>query len=288
MRILTPLFSYYSRCDITLATNYDEVLPALYQLDPTIDMTTFVDMANALIGSLYAMSEYQCVNNCETCLNDVCAKLDTRELSSTTNEIPNYTYGEIISGEYDVYSAIANATFSLSNCITFTGYLDGKICFGIDFDTVPIPFSDTPCSIEYNGVACNSCVIPSADFLAGGNCYTADCTNFDSSAMINSCNGTGFVGPFAFLGILETENVTDSTFTVGSCDGDAAPPPPIAPVAMPAPASATSTDPPAVVPVSSVSNPTMSTSSSVVPCCFGGWSMWLPLGMAYHCFRQIR
>jgi hypothetical protein len=51
-------------------------------------------------------------------------------------------------------------------------------------------------------------------------CYTADCTNIEPTAMIDTCNGTGFAGPFTFLQYFfdNSAMVTNSTFTVGSCD----------------------------------------------------------------------
>jgi hypothetical protein len=247
---------------IMAASNRDEVFAAIGQLNPADGIGSFVDQVNALIGMLSSMSQYQCINDCETCLNNICGILETSSLSSTSNNIGNFSFQEIISGNFDVLSSVANATFIFSNCATFTGDSGGKICFIIDFDTVPIPFADTACIIEYNGVACNSCVIPNADFLAGSNCFTADCTNFDSSAMLNSCNDTGFVGPFVFLELLEAKNVSNSTFTRGSCNVPAAPITPTdsgttsAPISVPmeAPFAAPMTEPSAK-PAASVPTP---------------------------------
>jgi hypothetical protein len=306
---------------IMVASNRDEVFAAIGQLNPADGIGSFVDQVNVLIGMLSSMSQYQCINDCETCLNNVCGILETSSLSRTSNNIGNFSFQEIISGNFDVLSSVANATFMFSNCVTFTGDSGGKICFIIDFDTVPIPFADTACIIEYNGVACNSCVIPNADFLAGSNCFTADCTNIDSFAMINSCNDTGFVGPFVFLELLETKNVSNSTFTVGSCDGATAPATPTdsgatsAPMSIPmeAPVAAPMTEPsaepaawvptpdaakslvatpvvapvlaPVAAPSPSLSAP-VETSRSSIPS-FIGQNMLLSLGMVGYVIASI-
>jgi hypothetical protein len=252
-----------------IASNRTEVFAAIAQLNPINGVESFVDQVNTLLGSLYSMSQYQCINECETCLNDVCGILETSALSSTSNNIGNLSLSEILAGNFETLSSIANATFIFSNCVTFMGSSVGKICFMVDFDTVPIPLSDAPCTIEYNGVACNSCVIPDADFLTGGNCFTADCTNIDASAMLNSCNGTGFVGPFVFLNLLETKNVTNGTFTVGSCNGAIAPVSPSDPATAPTPLSVptaapviTSMTEPSVEPIASA--PTRNTTASPI------------------------
>jgi hypothetical protein len=155
-----------------------------------------------------------CVNGCEACVNGTCGILETSQSQNLFYNVGNYTYDEIIASEFDPFSGSADGNSTLSNCIDYTTNEEGKVCFGAEyygFDT------DTPedvCYFEYNGVPCNSCDILLND------CYTADCTNIETNAMIDTCDGTGFVGPFTFFQYFfdNPAMVTNSTFTVGGCD----------------------------------------------------------------------
>jgi hypothetical protein len=217
--------------------------------------TAFVDAFNAVMGTLSVVRAYMCVNNCETCMNGTCGTLETSE-EYVNSELGNYTYDEIVARSEKYF----NATLTFLNCIDYTTNGYGKVCFGAVYYDAESE-SDTPevaCNFESNGVQCNSC-----DMLLN-DCNTADCTNIESAAMIDSCSGTGFVGPFTFLQYFfdNPAAVTSSTFTVGNCDIASNPTSPTgtaptasAPVTSPpvasAPIAPTGTAPTASAPVTS-------------------------------------
>jgi hypothetical protein len=259
----------FLRLNLVLDSNVDGLTSLIESLDQT-NITALTDAFNDAIGKLIEGYDYMCVNSCEGCSDGLCGLLETSASQSVSYNVGNYTYEDILTGNFDFESDIANVTFSFLNCFDYTSSEDGKVCLGVDYDSIPIPGADLPCFIEYNGVPYNSCVF-SVDSASGeGNdCYVADCTNIESTAMIDSCNGTGFVGPFTFLR-LPAAGLTNSTFTTGSCDiavtPTAATPVASAPTAA-APVEATPTvESPIVVPVSApttVAEPTLEPPANV-------------------------
>jgi hypothetical protein len=202
-----------------LDSNLEEVSTYLRTLfgNATND-ATFVDTYNAAIGNIYDVFDYMCVNGCEACVNGTCGILETSESKNLFYNVGNYTYDEIIASGFNQYSSSAYGNGTLLNCVDYTTSEDGKVCFGTEFYAFETETPDDACYFEYDGVPCNSCV----EMLEDGFCYIADCTNIEPTAMIDTCNGTGFVGPFTFLQyFFDPEpffNTTFSTFTIGSCD----------------------------------------------------------------------
>jgi hypothetical protein len=172
--------------------------------------TVFVDAFNAVLGTLNVVSVLMCVNSCETCMNGACGILEYSE-EYVASELGNYTYDEIVAGNKKYF----DLDYTFLGCIDYTTNGYGKVCFGYEY-YVTGNLDDASCYFESNGVQCNSCV----ELLEDNNCYFADCTNIESTAMIDTCNGTGFVGPFTFLQYFfdNPAMVTNSTFTVGGCD----------------------------------------------------------------------
>jgi hypothetical protein len=222
-----------------IENNENEVQGKLLALNTT-NITEFAQEYNALFGTAYASTEYMCTDGCDTCYDGVCAMLETMEESFLDYTETNFTAEDFLSGMVylDVTPFTMNFTYAYTECAQYTSgtTLDGKLCFGFYSDPTLIAL-DIPCTLEYDDIACNSCFFPRENELE---CYIADCTNIDASAMINSCNKTGFVGPFIFLGLLEVDNATSISLTVGSCDGLSAPTSPTVPVTM----SPTSNDAP--------------------------------------------
>jgi hypothetical protein len=186
----------------------DSKLDALL-LTPTND-TAFVDAFNALVGTLNVDRAYMCVNSCETCMNGACGILELSD-ESVVSELGNYTYDEIVTRS----EKYVDLNYTSLGCIDYTTNGYGKVCYYYE-EYIAATLYGASCYFNSNGVQCNSCVEISE------HCYIADCTNIESSAMINTCTGTGFVGPFTFLQyffiIDNTAMVTNSTFTVGNCD----------------------------------------------------------------------
>jgi hypothetical protein len=193
-----------------LDNNFEEFSTYIGTLNLT-NYTAFVDAFNAAIGNLYIVVDYMCVNGCAACINGTCGILETSESQNVFYNVGNYTYEEIIFGSVE-FSGSANGNFTLLNCIDYTTNEEGNVCFGAEYYGFDTETPEDACYFEYNGIPCNSCDILLND------CYTADCTNIESTAMIDTCNGTGFVGPFTFLQYFFDNIVTNSTFTVGSCD----------------------------------------------------------------------
>jgi hypothetical protein len=223
----------------TLGNHSHEILLAISVLDDNLDEVstdlttlfgnatndaTFVDTYNAAVGNIYSVYDYMCVNGCEACVNLTCGILETSQSQNLFYNVGNYTYDEIIAGGFDQFSSSAYGNGTLLNCIDYTTNEEGKVCFGFDYYAIDTETPEDACYFNYNGVPCNSCV----EMLEDVFCYIADCTNIEPTAMIDTCNGTGFVGPFSFLQyffdpapVFNTTlnaTTTNSTFTVGSCD----------------------------------------------------------------------
>jgi hypothetical protein len=208
---------------------------------------SFADDFNTVFGTLYSKSAYMCANGCESCYNGVCGLLETTRESLIAYKKSNFTADQILNDQIVETPFVANFTLLLKNCVQYTSGTasNGQLCFGFNVGSVAdAASSQQMCNLEYGGVPCNSCVV---DLLGNNGCYVADCTNIDASAMIDSCSGTGFVGPFVFLEVLKNDNITGSSLTLGSCDVQVAPTAPIAP---------TPTEAPVIVPTAPVSEPT--------------------------------
>jgi hypothetical protein len=250
-----------------IESNESEVQDKIFALNET-NITEFVHEYNALFGMAYASSEYMCLNGCDSCYDGVCAILDTMEKTLMDYSEPNFTANDFIYGANDLSPFITNFTYTYTECAHYTSgtTLDGKLCYGVNADTSLIASINTPCILEYDDTACNSCFFPGEN---ESECYIADCTNIDASAMIDSCNGTGFVGPFVFLGLLEVKNITSISVTVGTCNELSVPSSPTAPGTTPtsgdvtatAPMAPTSMDAPVSVPIA----PTSATSPVKAP-----------------------
>jgi ribosomal protein L30/L7E len=169
--------------------------------------TAFVDAYNAVIGTLNVVSAVMCVNSCETCMNGSCGIFELSD-EYVESELGNYTYDEIVTGS----EKYVESNYTFLGCIDYTTNGYGKVCFSVEY-YAGATVNDESCYFKSNGVQCNSCV-------ETDDCFIADCTNIESTAMINTCNGTGFIGPFAFFQYIfdNSAMVTNSTFTVGSCD----------------------------------------------------------------------
>lgn len=240
-------------CTCVEENNRGEILTEINQLDIT-NITGWVNGFNALIGELSSYSNYSCTNACDSCFmtNDgttSCAIFSTSESSSVQNRPGDFTFQQISTNnvtQQDVFDLIGSATFYSSDCIVYTtpeSYKDNELCFTINFDGIPSDTNDIICNITYSDVLCNSCIIPSLPAGTNatsdeGDCVIADCTNIDTNAMIDTCNGIGLVGPFAYLA-LDRSSIDSSTFTVGStgaCQIDAIVPT-SAPIVVPTPAT---------------------------------------------------
>jgi hypothetical protein len=220
---------------------------------------SFADDFNTLYGTLFSSVSYMCANGCETCYNGTCGLLESTREDSISFRKSNFTTDQILNRQIDE-TLFANYTFLLMNCVQYTSgaSLDGKLCLGVDIDNpANTQNAQQMCVIEYGGVACNSCVI---DFQSRMGCYTADCTNIDASAMIDSCSGTGFVGPFIFLDLLRTDVNATTDLTVGSCDGQSAPVAPTGPPPTESPVAV-----PVSVPTAPVSAPTAAVNETSAP-----------------------
>ena len=258
---------------MNIDNNEKEISEGILALDVT-NLTAYVEGFNTLVGMAYNYYSYTCVNGCEACLaSGVCGILETAETYITEYTKSNFTIDEIGSGVFDETPFITNFTYEFTDCITYTSGTSatGKLCLGLDIDD-PAEFlaDESVCFMEYDGVRCNSCKL---SFVGFEECITADCTNIDASGMIDSCNGTEFTGPFVYLKTFESD-VTNTTFTVGSCDLSAPTAPvasPTAPVAEPTAPVATPTAPvtdptaPVAVPSAPVASPTAPAADPTAP-----------------------
>jgi hypothetical protein len=224
---------------------------------------SFADDFNTLFGTLYSKSAYMCANGCEACFDGVCGLLETTRETLIAYGKSNFTADQILNDLIVETPFVANFTFYLKNCVQYTSgtTLDGQLCFGIDLNNAAEATSrQQMCNLEYDGVPCNSCVV---DLVSQEGCYAADCTNIDASAVIDSCGGTGFVGPFVFLGVLRNDNITGSNLTLGSCDVQSTPTAPTAPTPNKAPVTAPTA--PVSEPTAPVSEPTAPVSGPTAP-----------------------
>jgi hypothetical protein len=255
-----------------IVNNRTEVTSALQAL--LLNMTdSFADDFNTLFGTLYSGSAFVCENGCESCYKGVCGLLAVTKESSIAYGKSNFTVDQILTNQIDSTPFISNFTFFLKNCVQYTSgtISDGQLCFGVVIESAAEANSaQHMCNLEYDGVPCNSCVI---DLASTDGCYVADCTNIDASAMIDSCSGTGFVGPFVLLGVLRSGNITGSSLTLGSCDVQPTPIAPIAPSPIKAPVASPVEVPataPTGSPITAAPMKSPSEAPSVVPTTLNG------------------
>jgi hypothetical protein len=240
------------RCCATVRTD-NQVLASIKALNIS-DVDAFVDGFNEALGQLARSSEYSCVNGCESCFpddsgNTLCGIWETRQVMSVVNRPGNFTLEQILSRNItvdDTIALVSNATFAFDNCISYTIHQSGTLCVAVDLNSIPVEGQDQPCTITYNDVACNSCLITGDQA-----CFVADCTNVDTGDQIDSCAAESLEGPFVFLRYLSDGfgNTTgNATITRGRCDvPSVTAPTPVrtapSPASVPAPASAAASAP---------------------------------------------
>jgi hypothetical protein len=175
-----------------IESNEQEVEDKLAALDPT-NLTKLAQEYNALFGTAFSSTEFMCQNGCETCYGGVCATLNTMQTSFIDYTETNFTADDFLSATLDLSPFTMNFTVSDIECVQYMSgtTLDGKLCYGFNYDESKFFGKDYPCILEYNDVACSSCIFPAATVL---DCYIADCTNIDASAMIDNCNKSGLLG----------------------------------------------------------------------------------------------
>jgi hypothetical protein len=243
-------------------SNTDEITARLNQLDFT-DEDAFVNGLNTLIGELSSSSNYTCTNQCNSCFTafdnttKLCGLFSVEESSSVQNKVGNFSYDQILFlSDDDLLGLVDEARFFTANCLQYTGdvFDNSELCFIVDFMGVPNDSETVYCNITYNDVLCDSCIIPGVPSNSNSSddqeCIIADCTNVDATygTMINLCQNIGLDGPFQYFALKDVVN--DSTFTPGTCNGDATP-------TGPAPTIPTSSGP--------VTIPSPTTSTMVIP-----------------------
>jgi hypothetical protein len=223
---------YDPMCTCDEASNLDDLpAPNVTNTSSLAVLQSYVDSFNEAVGNLSGSTEYECVNGCETCFDGLCGILETNKNIAFSASPVNFTVEEIFVSGLDSAAVEQYLVFQLSFsvCMTYTKNESGKVCIGGETDSftaVDLNATTLPCFIEYNGEKCNSCVseIPATDALP--TCVTADCTNIDPPTTIDTCAGTGYVGPFRFVQAYD-EDTANGTLSLGSCD-----------VAVPAPTPA--------------------------------------------------
>jgi hypothetical protein len=182
--------------------NQEEINAQIASLDPNniLDGQT----ATLLRFRVYLNTSYTCMNSCEACWglgSGTCGFWETNA----------WLYTHVQPTE---------SSSSNINCVTYTHSqnLDGKLCFGF-YDS--LFFSE--CFVEYNGVNCTSCQEYFNNATGYSDCIKADCTNIDADALIDSCLDTGFVGPFEFLRVVQSNYLINNPFAVGNCTSPTTP-----------------------------------------------------------------
>lgn len=191
---------------------------------------------NKAISELQGNQEFGCVNKCEFCYQKmtatdtvVCGLLETSEqrlfegspgTNLTLQDVQSESFFDLLSAQ-QLYNV----------CITFTKGYTGQVCFSGSASTgaafvangtqVNNDGVQRNCSVSYNGVACNSCILD-AQTDSDEVCRIADCSNLledGADVMINTCEGTGTSGLFEIVQLFTDVNSTDG-FSAGQC-GDA-------------------------------------------------------------------
>lgn len=229
------------------------------------EIDSFLEDFNMLLGQLEGSSEYNCINQCETCMDEtkeVCAIVQTVQSYYFGLAAANFSFSDLASlsggggtggngttgdGAGGLGGADATETFAqfvdeldfrYSVCLTYTkggqGLKNGRVCLSVQIDENQDPTGDIACDLSNNGVKCDSCKVTQEG------CIQATCSGDGSGEaiattrnafVIDTCAGTGFEGPFQFMEYLQKDaNLT--TITKGEC-GDFDVPPIELPAAKP-------------------------------------------------------
>jgi hypothetical protein len=193
---------------------------AISQNATTQEVQSLLDAYNEAVDNFTSKFDYQCMTGCEACFDDLCGIVETRYESSEYGMSPTNATAEQIVG--DTYQFPYTQTLYSSDCITYTKNESGKLCVysNVSYyssDGVPASF---PCVLEYNGVMCKSC-----EYQLMVRCGIGDCTNINPDANVNTCNGTGDVGPFKFLKYAARSVSSNGTISLGSCNASIPPAP---------------------------------------------------------------
>jgi hypothetical protein len=227
-------------CTCDEESNMATILATLSNLtkpNSTEDFQGFADAFNEAVGNLSGRTEYECVNGCETCFDEICGILETSQKVTFSARPVNFTVEQIFVTGLDSLTfdqLIEQASFYSSVCITYTENETGTLCIGGEADNFTagdLNATTLPCFIEYNGEMCNSCVSQLPSTEGQDTCVVANCTNINPNATVDTCAGTGYVGPFRFINAYD-ENGANGTISLGSCN-----------VSVPAPAPSTMESP---------------------------------------------
>ena len=221
---------YSPVCNCTKADNSASVFQDVTNPSNPTNVKGLVDAFNAALGNLAGSLVYDCVNTCATCFDSegFCGILETSENTTFSGSVGNFTYLDITSGfsDYSIDRFIAHTSDATESCITYTSGESGRLCVRVQIDGIASAGADlsysASCNIEYDNTMCKSCTAqpPLTDKAKG--CIKADCTNINGNATIDSCAGTGFVGPFRYLKIVN-DNGANTTTTLGGCNGASVP-----------------------------------------------------------------
>ena len=121
-------------------------------------------------------------------------------------------FGPNLSTENNIKYCMAFTTeYSGESCLEINNILDGQVA--TTFSTAA-----QDCSLTYNGQSCSGCEFSIVD---GGSCVTADCTGVaEIGTMVDSCAGTGLVGPMQYLDAsAPADSTCGATQVTISCEG---------------------------------------------------------------------
>jgi len=226
---------YQPDCQCQEESNED-VLKELVESDGPkniSDIEPFLEEFNALLGDLKGSSDYNCLNKCETCLDD------TKSVCGVVQTVQSYYFG-LAPGNFsftDLGSlAGAGATtqaaesfaefvdeldFRTDLCFTYTkgeGLVGSRTCMSVQIDETQDPSGDITCVLSLDGKNCDSCTVTQ------DGCIKATCSGDSSGGaistkqalVIDTCAGTGFDGPYQFLEFFQ-EGADVSDLVVGEC-----------------------------------------------------------------------
>ena len=206
-------------------------------------MAAFEEGFNTLLGQIATSSNYTCTNQCSSCFtalnsnSKLCGLLSLEESSSVKNRVPNFTLEEILTfSDDDYFKIVDEARFYFEDCVQYVIDFDkSELCLSIDYMVMPMEIpseiESINCNLTYNGVRCNSCILPIVPYNANStastsstddpDCIIADCTNVDATygTMIDVCQNIGLGGPFQYFARTDS-----SAFTPGTCDDIVTPP----------------------------------------------------------------
>jgi hypothetical protein len=191
---------------------------AISQNATTPEVQSLLDAYNEAVGNSSGRLDLKCVNGCETCFDDLCGILETTQRGTYTFGLSNVTLEQFVGGNVQLNET---GSVNYSDCITYTKNESGKLCIVVvENYTADFAVYDARCFIEYNGEMCKSC-----EYQLMVRCGIADCTNINPDANINTCTGTGDVGPFKFLKYAAKSVSSNGTISLGSCNASIPPAP---------------------------------------------------------------